>query len=111
MRRAAWFVPLALLAIGVPGAHAVETVKATQAVASFSFLPADYAQDAGYFKAEGLDVQQIATRGGGPDMSALISGDVNFNFGAGSTRSMRFCPAGGWSTCSTWSGEARSASC
>lgn len=64
-------------------AHALQTVKVTQAVASFSFLPADYAQDAGYFKQEGIDVQQIATRGGGPDMAALVSGDVNFNLGVG----------------------------
>lgn len=68
---------------GATQALALQTVKATQAVSSFSFLPADYAQDAGYFKAEGLDVKQIATRGGGPDLTALISGDVNFNFGVG----------------------------
>ena len=74
---------LFLLAGAVPQAHALEVIKATQAVASFSFLPADYAQDAGYFKQEGLDVQQIATKGGGPDMAALVSGNVNFNFGVG----------------------------
>ena len=73
---------IALLFLGTP-AQALETVKATQAVASFSFLPADYAQDAGYFKQEGIDLQQIATRGGGPDMAALVSGDVNFNLGVG----------------------------
>lgn len=72
-----------LLALGAGQASALEKVKVTQAVASFSFLPADYAQDAGYFKAEGLDVEQIATRGGGPDMTALISGDVHFNLGVG----------------------------
>jgi NitT/TauT family transport system substrate-binding protein len=72
-----------LMVIGAPQAHALQTIKATQAVASFSFLPADYAQDAGYFKQEGLEVQQIATRGGGPDMAALVSGNVNFNFGVG----------------------------
>lgn len=76
-------VLLTLLTWGISPAHALEKVKVTQAVASFSFLPADYAQDAGYFKAEGLDVQQIATRGGGPDMAALVSGDVNFNLGVG----------------------------
>jgi NitT/TauT family transport system substrate-binding protein len=74
---------LLLLAGASPQAHALEVIKATQAVASFSFLPADYAQDAGYFKEEGLDVQQIATKGGGPDMAALVSGNVNFNFGVG----------------------------
>jgi NitT/TauT family transport system substrate-binding protein len=73
----------ALWAFGTPQAHALETVKVTQAVASFSFLPADYAKAAGYFKKEGLNVQQIATRGGGPDMAALVSGNVTFNFGVG----------------------------
>lgn len=74
---------LLLLAGASPQAHALEVIKATQAVASFSFLPADYAQDAGYFKQEGLELQQIATKGGGPDMAALVSGNVNFNFGVG----------------------------
>lgn len=73
----------AFLVLGNPQAHALQTVKVTQAVASFSFLPADYAKAAGYFKKEGLNVQQIATRGGGPDMAALVSGNVNFNFGVG----------------------------
>ncbi len=73
------------LALTAPVAHAagLKTVKVTQAVASFSFLPADYAEEAGYFKAEGLNVEQIATRGGGPDMAALVSGNVDFNFGVG----------------------------
>jgi len=62
---------------------AQEKINITQAVASFAFLPIDYAKAAGYFKAEGLQVQQIATRGGGPDLTALISGDVQFNAAAG----------------------------
>jgi NitT/TauT family transport system substrate-binding protein len=83
MKAATVAAAVVMLAGGASQALALQTVKATQAVASFSFLPADYAQDAGYFKAEGLDVKQIATRGGGPDLTALISGDVNFNFGVG----------------------------
>lgn len=74
---------LLVLLLAAPQAYALQTIKVTQAVASFSFLPADYAQDKGYFEQEGLKVQQIATRGGGPDMAALVSGDVNFNFGVG----------------------------
>jgi NitT/TauT family transport system substrate-binding protein len=73
----------AFLIFGASQAHALQTIKVTQAVASFSFLPADYAQDKGYFGQEGLRVQQIATRGGGPDMAALVSGNVSFNFGVG----------------------------
>ena len=75
---------LAMVAVSV-GAHAqdLKKIKVTQAVASFAFLPIDYAKAAGYFEDEGLDVQQIATRGGGPDLTALISGDVEFNAAAG----------------------------
>lgn len=77
-----------LLAVGLVGAvglpaKAQEKVNITQAVASFAFLPIDYAVAVGYFKEEGLEVQQIATRGGGPDLTALISGDVQFNAAAG----------------------------
>lgn len=63
--------------------QAADKVLLTQAVASFAFLPVDYAVAAGYFEEEGLEVQQIATRGGGPDLTALISGDVQFNAAAG----------------------------
>lgn len=77
-----------LLTLGLVGAvslsaEAQEKVNITQAVASFAFLPIDYAVAAGYFEDEGIDVQQIATRGGGPDLTALISGDVQFNAAAG----------------------------
>jgi len=74
----------AVLAIGGAGdGRAQESVRITQAVASFAFLPIDYAKAAGFFADEGLEVQQIATRGGGPDLTALISGDVQFNAAAG----------------------------
>lgn len=69
----------------VSGAEAasMKKIMITQAVASFAFLPISYAKAAGYYKAEGLDVTQIKTRGGGPDLVALLSGDVQFNAGAG----------------------------
>lgn len=78
----------AIAAFGISAASvlpgiAQEKVNITQAVASFAFLPIDYAKAAGYFTDEGLEVQQIATRGGGPDLTALISGDVQFNAAAG----------------------------
>ena len=64
-------------------AQDLKKIRITQAVASFAFLPIDYAKAAGYFAEEGLEVEQIATRGGGPDLTALISGDVEFNAAAG----------------------------
>ena len=57
-------------AIGM-SAEAKEKVNITQALAGFAFLPIDYAAAAGYFADEGIEVQQIATRGGGPDLTAL----------------------------------------
>jgi NitT/TauT family transport system substrate-binding protein len=77
--------PVALALAFAPAAAqpSLKKIRVTQAVASFTFLPADYARVKGYFAAEGLDVQQIATRGGGPDLAALLSGDVEFNFGVG----------------------------
>jgi len=74
---------LALVLAGPAAAQDLKPVKVTQAVASFAFLPIDYAKAAGNFAEVGLDVQQIATRGGGPDLTALISGDVEFNAAAG----------------------------
>lgn len=82
LRSLALFVAASMVA-GVAAAQELKPVKVTQAVASFAFLPIDYAKAAGYFAEEGLDVQQIATRGGGPDLTALISGDVEFNAAAG----------------------------
>lgn len=74
----------AALAVSTSGAQAqMINVNVTQAVASFAFLPISYAKAAGYYKAEGLNVTQIKTRGGGPDLVALLSGDVQFNAGAG----------------------------
>ena len=67
MRKALLVITAALL-VAAPGAYAqkpLTQIKVTQAVASFSFLPTYYARSAGFYKAEGLDVQQIATRGGG----------------------------------------------
>lgn len=87
-RKIAFALSTAVLAFGLAGtatsqAQDLTKVNITQAVASFAFLPIDYAKAAGYFADEGLDVQQIATRGGGPDLTALISGDVEFNAAAG----------------------------
>lgn len=74
---------LALISVANAEAAELRKINITQAVASFAFLPISYAKAAGYYKAEGLDVRQIATRGGGPDLTALVSGDVAFNAAAG----------------------------
>ena len=75
----------AALCVAAPGVQAqkMKDIKITQAVASFAFLPISYAKAAGFYKAEGLNVTQIKTRGGGPDLVALMSGDVQFNANAG----------------------------
>lgn len=84
--------PVSLLmlcaAIGLAGAssafaQALQKVRATQSVATFDFLAVDYAKLTGIFASEGLDVEQIATRGAGPDLGALVSGDVEFNLSPG----------------------------
>ncbi|MED5579621.1 MAG: ABC transporter substrate-binding protein [Nitrospinota bacterium] len=64
-------------------ARKLKDIKITQAVASFAFLPISYAKAAGFYAAEGLNVTQIKTRGGGPDLVALMSGNVQFNANAG----------------------------
>lgn len=74
----------AAMAVAAAPAHAqLKDIKITQAVASFAFLPISYAKAAGFYEAEGLDVTQIKTRGGGPDLVALMAGDVQFNANAG----------------------------
>jgi NitT/TauT family transport system substrate-binding protein len=77
-------IPMLIAGVALAaGVHAqgLQKIIVTQPVASFSFLPLDYAKSAGFFQAEGYDVQQVATRGGGPDIAALVSGDVQFNAG------------------------------
>lgn len=66
-----------------PPGPTLSKVTITQAVDSLAFLPIYVARAQGFFEAEGLDVQQISTRGGGPDLQALIAGDAEFNAGAG----------------------------
>ena len=58
-------------------------VKVTQAAATLAFMQINVARHKGFFAEQGLDVEQLATGGGGPDLQALISGDAEFNAGAG----------------------------
>ena len=45
--------------------------------------PVFLAQNKGFFAAEKLDVEVTSTNGGGPDIRALIAGDVDFSFTTG----------------------------
>jgi ABC-type nitrate/sulfonate/bicarbonate transport system substrate-binding protein len=59
-------------------------VKVTQAVVGLGQVHIYVGRAKGFFAEQGLDVEQISTGGGGPDVQALISGDAEFNVGAGS---------------------------
>ena len=66
---------------GVPSESAageLRKVKLTQAVDSLIFLPTYVARAKGFFAEEGLEVEQISTGGGGPEVQALIAGEVEF---------------------------------
>ena len=65
-------------------------VKVTQAAATLAFMQVNVARHKGFFAEQGLDVEQLATGGGGPDLQALISGDAEFNAGAGTYQADAF---------------------
>ncbi len=58
-------------------------VKMTIPVVALSMTPVYLAQGKGFFAEEGLDVDVTSTSGGGPDIRALIAGDVEFSFTTG----------------------------
>jgi NitT/TauT family transport system substrate-binding protein len=58
-------------------------VKMTIPVIALSMTPVYLAQAKGFFADEGLSVEVTATSGGGPDIRALIAGDVDFSFTTG----------------------------
>jgi NitT/TauT family transport system substrate-binding protein len=64
-------------------AQSLKKVKMTIPVVAHSMTPVYVAQSKGYFKDEGLDVDVTSTNGGGPDIRALIAGDVDFSFTTG----------------------------
>lgn len=67
----------------VAGAQTLKKVKMTIPVVAHSMTPVYVAQSKGYFKDEGLEVDVTSTNGGGPDIRALIAGDVDFSFTTG----------------------------
>lgn len=74
------FVPwLALSA----SAQAPRKVKMTIPVVAHSMTPVYVAQTRGFFSDEKLEIDITSTGGGGPDIRALIAGDVEFSFTTG----------------------------
>ncbi len=58
-------------------------VKVSEAQESLLFLPAYVASVQGYFKEEGLEISLVSTGGGGPEVQALIAGEVDFAMAGG----------------------------
>jgi NitT/TauT family transport system substrate-binding protein len=65
------------------GAQAPRKVKMTIPVVAHSMTPVYIAQSKGFFADEKLDLDITSTGGGGPDIRALIAGDVEFSFTTG----------------------------
>jgi NitT/TauT family transport system substrate-binding protein len=63
--------------------QAPKKVKLTMPVVALSMTPVYLAKANGYFAEEELDVEMIITSGGGPDIKALIAGEVDFSFTTG----------------------------
>ena len=63
---------------GRAAADELKPIKVTIPVEAFVFYPLRVAQERGFFKREGLDVEIVSTNGDGPDVDALISGSVQF---------------------------------
>src|SRR3970282_652417 len=58
-------------------------VRLTIPVVALSMTPVYLSQAKGFFSGEGLDVDVSSTGGGGPDIRALIAGEVDFSFTTG----------------------------
>ncbi len=68
---------------GMAEAQSLKKIKMTIPVIAHSMLPVFLAQNRNYFADEKLDVEVNSTNGGGPDIRALIAGDVDFSFTTG----------------------------
>jgi NitT/TauT family transport system substrate-binding protein len=64
-------------------AQAPRKVRLTIPVVALSMTPVYLAQARGFFTEEGLQVDVTSTGGGGPDIRALIAGEVDFSFTTG----------------------------
>ncbi len=76
---ALWCLGVALSA----DAQAPRQVKMTIPVVAHSMTPVYIAQSKGFFAEEKLEPDITSTGGGGPDIRALIAGDVEFSFTTG----------------------------
>ena len=76
-------VLLVLAFHGLAAAQGLKKVKITIPVIAHSMLPVFLAQNRGTFAEEKLEVDVTSTNGGGPDIRALIAGDVDFSFTTG----------------------------
>jgi NitT/TauT family transport system substrate-binding protein len=65
-----------LLTAFIPFSASAETIKIALPVSSLESMPIYIAQDKGFFAKHGVEVEVIASRGGGEAMKAFISGDV-----------------------------------
>ncbi len=61
----------------------LKKIKLTMPVVALSMTPVYLAKANGYFAEAGLDVEMITTNGSGPDIKALIAGEVDFTFTPG----------------------------
>ncbi len=64
-------------------AQALTPIKVTQAVSSLAYIQSYVAQQNGYFKAEGLDVELVNAGGGGPDVQIVLAGRAEFTVNDG----------------------------
>ena len=69
--------------VGPADAQTAKKVKMTIPVIAHSMTPIFLAQNKGFFGEEKLEVDVTSTNGGGPDIRALIAGDVDFCFTTG----------------------------
>src|SRR6058998_2749357 len=74
---------LCLTHVTSPALAQMQKVKLTMPVVALSMTPVYLAQARGYFAEEGLEVATTVTSGSGPDIRALIAGDVDFTFTPG----------------------------
>lgn len=61
----------------------VSDIRVTQAVTSLAFIQNYVAQNKGFFADEGLNAEIVVTRGGGPDVQAVLAGDAAFTVNDG----------------------------
>jgi NitT/TauT family transport system substrate-binding protein len=77
-----WLALLIVLVSPPAYSQALRKVKMTMPVVALTTAPVYIADAKGYFAQEGISVDITVTGGGGPDIKALIAGDVDFSYTA-----------------------------